>query len=388
MSEFKDMPNDQMEKTMEDYQKQRNQQLSKEAQQKLMNGQKQEAIQNQSMLSQNMQQLHQQMSNMQQQMQQQNQRQVFNEMMKVLNNMLTLSKDQEDLKNKSTSLSANSSQFDENAEKQNNLERDMFKITSQLNELSKKTFAITPEMAKALGDALRHMQQSTNALQNRNSYGSANEQGKAMGSLNEAATLMKSSMESMMNGGGSGGGMMSLMQQLQKLSQQQMSLNNLTQMLNQGTLSMQQQAELQRLAQQQELIRKSLDQLNEEAKQSGETKKLPANLDKVLDEMREVVTDMKTQKVNDELIQKQERILSKLLDAQKSINDRDFEKERESKSGENFAKESPADLDLPAKTKNQLTDELNKAALEGYTKDYESLIRKYYEALQKEKINN
>ena len=289
---------------------------------------------------------------------------------------------------KSTGLTPNSSQFDENAEKQNNLERDMYKITSQLNELSKKTFAITPEMAKALGDALRHMQQSTDALQNRNSFGSANEQGKAMGSLNEAATLMKSSMESMMNGGGSGGGMMSLMQQLQNLSQQQMNLNNLTQMLNQGKLSMQQQAELQRLAQQQELIRKSLDQLNEEAKQAGETKKLPANLDKILDEMQEVVTDMKTQKLNDDLVQKQERILSKLLDAQKSINERDYEKERESTSGKDFASKSPDELNLPAKTKNKITDELNKAVQEGYTKDYENLIRKYYEALQKEKIQN
>ena len=388
MSEFKDMPNDLMEETMEDLQKQQNQELSKDAQQNLMNEQKQQAMQNQSMLSQNMQQLQQQMNNMQQHMQQQNQRQVFNDMMKVLDNLLTLSKDQEDLKNKSTDLSSNSTRFDENAEKQNNLERNMFKITSQLNELSKKTFAITPEMAKALGDAIRHMQQSTNALQNRNSYSSANEQGKAMGSLNEAATLMKSSMESMMNGGGSGGGMMSLMQQLQKLSQQQMNLNNLTQMLNQGSLTIQQQAELQRLAQQQELIRKSLDQLNEEAKKAGETKKLPADLDKILSEMQEVVTDMKTKRVNDDLIQKQERILSKLLDAQKSINERDFEKERESKSGENFAKQSPDELNLPVKTKSQLTDELNRAVREGYTKDYENLIRKYYEALQKDKIDN
>ena len=182
-----------------------------------------------------------------------------------------------------------------------------------------------------------------------------------------------------------------MMQQLQRMSGEQMNLNNLTQMLQkmqQGGLSPQQQIEMQRLAQQQELIRKSLDQLNEEAKQAGETKKLPANLDKILDEMQEVVTDMKTQKLNDDLVQKQERILSKLLDAQKSINERDYEKERESTSGKDFASKSPDELNLPAKTKNKITDELNKAVQEGYTKDYENLIRKYYEALQKEKIQN
>jgi len=388
MNEFKDMPNDKMDEAMKELQKQQNQQISKEAQQQLMKGQQQQAQQNQDQLSKNIQQMQQEMKDLQQQMQQQNQRQVFNDMMKVLDNLITLSKEQEETKNSTKNLTPNSTQFNKNAEKQNNLERQMDKITSQLNELSKKTFAVTPEIAKSLGDAKRSMENSMNGLQNRNSYTASQEQSKAMSSLNETAILMKSAMESMMNGGGGGGGMMSLMQQLQQLSQQQMNLNNLTQMLNQGQLSLQQQAQLQRLAQQQELIRKSLEQLNDEAKQSGETKKMPANLDKVLDEMREVVTDISTQKLNDEIVQKQERILSKLLDAQRSINERDFEKERESKSGNDFARQSPAELNFSRQEQNKIVDELNKAVQEGYTKDYENLIRKYYETLQKEKISN
>jgi len=36
----------------------------------------------------------------------------------------------------------------------------------------------------------------------------------------------------------------------------------------------------------------------------------------------------------------------------------------------------------------KLRDELNKAVREGFTRDYENLIRRYYEALQKEKIVN
>lgn len=140
---------------------------------------------------------------------------------------------------------------------------------------------------------------------------------------------------------------------------------------------------MQRLAQQQEMIRKSLEELNRESKMSGQSKKLPSNMDNVLKDMQEVVSDMKTQKLNDEVIQKQERILSKLLDAQRSINDRDFEKERESNSGKEIAQKSPAELNLQ-KSKNRLKDELMKAVQEGYSKDYESLIRKYYEALQKD----
>jgi hypothetical protein len=203
--------------------------------------------------------------------------------------------------------------------------------------------------------------------------------------------MMKGSMESMMQGG-QGGGMMSLMQQLQQMSGQQMNLNNMTQMLQQmqqGQLSPQQQAQLQRLAQQQDVIRKSLDQLNKEAKQSGESKKIPANLEDIMHQMQEVVTDMNTQKLDDDLIQKQEKILSKLLDAQKSINERDFEKQRESNTGKNIVGKPPAELNLTTEEgKDKLRDELNKAVREGYSKDYEELIRKYYEALQKEKVEN
>ena len=35
-----------------------------------------------------------------------------------------------------------------------------------------------------------------------------------------------------------------------------------------------------------------------------------------------------------------------------------------------------------------ITEELNKALREGYSRDYEELIKKYYEALQKQEIKN
>jgi hypothetical protein len=198
-------------------------------------------------------------------------------------------------------------------------------------------------------------------------------------------------MESMMQGGGQGG-MMSLMQQLQRMSGEQMNLNNLTQMLQrmqQGGLSPQQQLEMQRLVQQQQLIQKSLEQLNQEAKLSGQSKKLPTDLDNILRKMQEVITDMQGEKLDADLIQKQENILSKLLDAQRSINERDYEKERESRSSETVLRESPAELNISnPNALNKIRDELNKAVKEGYLRDYEDLIRKYYETLQKEDIKS
>ena len=392
MSELKDMPQEEMEKLKEEFEKQNNEELSEEASKDLKQNQKQKAQKNQQQLSKNMQQMKSSMQQMQEQMQQENQMQTFTDMMRILDNILSLSKQQEELKNKLQNVDPNSSQFEENLQKQNEIKKNLNKLLEQMSELSQKTFAISPEMGKALGNANQKMNQSMQSMQNRNGSMATLSQGDAMMHLNEAANMMKSSLESMMQGGSGSGGMMSLMQQLQKMSGQQMDLNNMTQMLQQmqqGQLSQEQQGQMQRLAQQQQMIQKSLEELNKEAKQSGESKKIPADLENIVKQMREVVSDMNTEKLSDDLIQKQEKILSKLLDAQKSINERDFEKERKSESGNNVVRNSPAELNLKNQQgKEKLKDELNRAVQEGYNKDYEELIKKYYEALQQERINN
>ncbi|HUX94064.1 MAG TPA: DUF4175 family protein [Ignavibacteriaceae bacterium] len=392
MDELKDMPKDQLAKLKDQFNKQQNLETSQKASQDIKQSSMQQAEQNQSQISENMNQMKQQMQQLQKSMAQQSQMQAFKDMMKITNNLLTLSKDQEQLQKQTENMNPNSSSFDKNAREQKEIQSNLDKVMQQMSSLSQKTFSITPEMGKSLGDAQNEMKQSMQGMQNRNANQSANSQNKAMASLNEAAEMMKNSMESMMKGSGQGGGMMSLMQQLQQMSGQQMSLNNLTQMLQKemsGNLSAQQQAELQKIAQQQEMLRKSLEQLNKEAQKSGETKKIPADLNDIAKKMQEIVKNLNSDNLNEKTVQQQEHILSRLLDAQRSINERDFENKRESIAGKDEARQSPSELNLSnQKDINKIKDELNKAAQEGYKKDYEDLIKKYYEALQKENVKN
>ena len=384
MGDMKDMPKDQLDALKKEFEKQSNEKLSDEAATDIQQMQRSEAMQNQQQLSQNMKSMGKQMKSLQTSMQQMNQMKTFYDMMKILNDLLELSKDQEKLKNDTEQLSPYSNEFSKNAREQSELQSNLSKLLQKMGELSQKTFAITPEMGKALGKAFSDMQQSMNSMQNQQGPAAAQNQRNAMSSLNEAASLMKGGMDQMMNGGGQSGGMMSLMQQLQQLSQQQMNLNQLTQMMNQGQMSQDMMAQMQRLAQQQEMIRKSLDQLNEEAKQAGQSKRLAGNLEKILNDMREVVTNLQSQKMNDDLVKQQEKILSRLLDAQKSMNERDYEKDRKSDTGKNYARSSPSELNLDSEEgKNKLRDELMKSIREGYKKDYEDMIRKYFEALEK-----
>ncbi len=391
MENMSDVPKEELDKLMEEFNNQQNEQLSKQVSQNLKQGQKQNAQKNQKQLSNNMKQMQQMMQQMKDEMMQQNQLQTFADMMRIIDNLLSLSKKQEDLKNQSQKLDPNSSQYQTLAQQQNEIKNNLNKLLEQLAQLSQKTFAVTPEMGKALGLANKNMEQSLSNMQNRNPRNSAMFQQEAMGNMNQAIMMMKSQLESMMQGGSGQGGMMSLLQQLQQLSGQQMTLNNLTQMLQQmqqGNLNQEQLAQLQRLAQEQQLIKKSLEQLNKEAKESGESKKIPANLENIAKQMQEVITDMQTEKLTDDLIQKQEKILSKLLDAQRSINERDFEQERKSESGKNIVRQSPSDLNLMKQKKDSLKEELDKAVREGYSKDYEELIRRYFELIQQESKPN
>jgi predicted metal-dependent hydrolase len=115
---------------------------------------------------------------------------------------------------------------------------------------------------------------------------------------------------------------------------------------------------------------------------------LAENLDQIEKEMKEVVTNFQTQKLNDDLVKKQDKILSKLLDAQKSINERDYEKERKSTSGKDFNLTSPPDIILSTEEgRDKLKDELMKSIREGYKKDYEELIKKYFNSLENENSN-
>ena len=382
MGEFKEMPNQKMEELQKEMEAQKNEEITEQMKEMLQKNNKEEALDKMQQLAQNMEKMKSQMT----QMQQQNQMEVIFEMMKGINNLLSLSKEEESLKNSLEQSSLNSEQLINKIQKQKELSDGLDNTLKNLAELSQKTFAISPEMGKALGNAKKDMNNAMQSMQNGNSSMVMLSQKGAMKYLNEAATMMKGNMEQMMKGGGQGGGMMSLMQQMQQMAKQQMNINKITKQLNNGQLTPQQQAEIQRLSQQQEMVRKSLEQLNKETKERGESKTLASNLEKILEEMKEVILNMNTNKIDDDLVQSQEKILSKLLDAQRSINERDFEKNRESNSGKSFFQNSPEDLNLNLE-RSKITDELMKLINEGYSKDYEELIKKYFDVLEKEKEN-
>ena len=388
MEEFPaEMPLEELEKAMSELERSELAEQMEQIAQQMQQQQMQQATQGQRQATQKLGQFMQQMQQMRQALKENQQRQIVNEMRKALRDLLELSKREERLKGESQGLEQNSQRFREHAQQQMEIMRDLGTVVERLAKLSQKTFAISPEMGKSIGDAMREMHEAMQALDQRNGSRAGEQQGGAMSSLNEAAQLLQGSLNAMMQGGGQGMGMAGFMQRLQQLSGQQQGINQGTQ--NLGGLTPQQAAEMARLAGEQGMVRKSLEQLTKEAAYSGDLSKMLGDLNKIAQEMREVQTDLAQGNVNPETLRKQERILSRLLDSQRSARERDFEKKRRAESGKDVTRQNPGQIDLTTQEgRDRLRQDMLKAIEEGYAKDYELLIRRYFEALEKYEKQN
>lgn len=338
------------------------------------------------------------------------QKKMMEKMGNIRKDLEELSKRQQELKDKTEELSKDQKQeFDKNKKEQGNLQNDLAKTIDDVMNLSKSGMEVKPEMGKELGNAFNKMDKAGQELGKQNKDNATDNQGDAKSSLDKAGQMMGDMMKKAgekgkggMDGKGKGspGRMGELMQQLAQMIQQQQGVNGQMGKMGKGKngkdgegkdgegtengLSEQQKADMQRLQMQQEQLGKSLEQLNEELKKEQERtgEKVLGDLNQVQKEMQEVIKDMQQNNVTDKTIEKQNRILSRMLDAQLSQREKDFEPKRESKPGNNMVRQSPPEIVLSGPNSfNALKEDILKLQKEGYTEDYEILIMKYLEKL-------
>ena len=105
----------------------------------------------------------------------------------------------------------------------------------------------------------------------------------------------------------------------------------------------------------------------------------------VTKEMEEVVEDLKNGQATQKTMEKQQRILTRLLDAQHALKEQDTGRQRQAKAGRNRYRQSPGPLELtPSELKAKLTRDILDLMKEGYSQDYQELIRDYFERLMAE----
>lgn len=392
-----EMPLDQLEKAKQELNPEQTMQQMQQSSSQCKSGNFSKAKKSQQSSSKNLQKFAEEMKKLKQQMEQQSARAAMRQMEKAVSDMLELSEQQEELQQNTQSTDYNSTQIPMLAQTQAEIYTSLANVANSMMQLAEKSFAFTPEMGARMGEAMQKMQSAIGQLAERRPNSASKSQGDAMASMNEAVSRMQNMLSAMQENGGSctnpGGmgqgntGKGSFGQQLQRLAQQQQGINAAMQQLssmNQGKLSMEQQAEMGRIAGDQGKAAKSAQQLAKEQREfSDGEKKALGDLQKIAEEMEEVAKQLESGNVTPELMRRQNRILSRLLDAQRSVHERDYEKKRESKEGKQYRLVSPDEIDLRTQEgRKRAMEDMIRQMQQGYTKDYEILIRKYFEALQ------
>jgi myosin heavy subunit len=171
---------------------------------------------------------------------------------------------------------------------------------------------------------------------------------------------------------------------MEKLSQRQSDLNRRSQSLSrrlseQMRLQAGDRSELERLSQEQQRIR---EQMSEIRRGEEERQELLGRLDHTEREMKEVEELLRDGASDPSLEEKQTRILSRMLDATRSLNRRDFDPERESRPGEDLARGTPSEIPPELlRQSDRLRLDLLKAEADRYPAQYRSFIEAYLKSL-------
>jgi len=272
------------------------------------------------------------------------------------------------------------------ADRLTDLSEGVARVADSLFTLARQTPFITPQLSEALGRAIQNLGESGRQLGQGNRMRGEESGQRGAQALNEAVLELRKAESSMCNSpregnGGKGG---DNAQRLGELGQKQTQLNRETQSVarrlsQQLRLSAGDQQELERLAQEQQRIREQLEQIQRDEERE---QKLLGKLDAVQRDMKEAEETIRRGPTGGDLEQKQQRILSRLLDAQRSLNRRDFDPRRESRPGEDIARRSPAELPREMlRGSDRLRLDLLKAEADRYPAQYRAFIEAYLRSL-------
>jgi hypothetical protein len=250
------------------------------------------------------------------------------------------------------------------------------KISQNLYRVARKTMALSPNIFIRLGLAQKEVETALGTMEEGRSLEASEASARAYRAMNLAAIELLRTSVSQGSSGGSG------REQMQRLLQQQLSLRQeLQRMLERrqsGQWSMEERAGMARLAAEQRKMEEVMKQIAEESRGARDAL---GKLDDLAGSMEEVARDLEEGKLDRELVDRQERILTRMLDSQRSLRERDYKKERSSTvAGDMKAL-------APEKWREEIGDEeiflrmIRRAMQEKGPREYEELIKEYFRAL-------
>ncbi|MGB5107399.1 MAG: DUF4175 family protein [Candidatus Zixiibacteriota bacterium] len=306
-------------------------------------------------------------------------------MKEAANEILYVSDKQEDVIDRAEAEEPTSPQLQQLAAEQQALQRTMESLDAKLKQISMESPFYSQDIGALMDKAREAMNQSTEDLMKRNGSNAMRSQKDAMFSLNQAANQLMQSTQSqqMCNNGRCNNE--NMFQKMNKLSKQQKQLNNNTSsMCDKPGNAKPSQGDLGRLAAEQNAVRKSLGELQ---KEQGNRKEILGRLDELDKEVKKVVEDLEGGNVTESTLERQNKIHSRMLDFQRSLERQDFSEERKAESAKDILRASPEQLKFESIARQSYQDRLQKYMNEGYPPEYEELIKEYFRSVNANQPN-
>jgi hypothetical protein len=268
------------------------------------------------------------------------------------------------------------------AERQTYLEEAARRSADSLFAVSKQTRFVTPQLGRMMGSAIEELARAKKEFAAGNRRGGMERARESRTTLNETVLALMQQNQSMCQNPGSSG-MSPSMSQMQQLGQQQERLNadarSLAQQIRQRLSSAAGQEELSRLAAQQEMIRKGLEEVSGEL---GERSDILGRLDQIAQEMGEIAKRIQREGLPEDVLRRQDKVLTRLLDAQKSVRKQDHSRRRRSETGTDVTRVSPGALppDLLS-GRDRLQSDILRGAADPYPAEYRRLVEQYFRSL-------
>ena len=276
---------------------------------------------------------------------------------------------------------------EQQAGRQTDLSEGVARVADSLGVLSEQTPFLSPKVAEALGRAMQGLSRSGREMSQGNRARGEQENGAARSALAEAVNALRESEASMCNKPGQqpgGQGAPGRSQRMEGLGQRQGQLNQRSREIarrlsEQMRLSAGDAAEMRRLADEQARIRSELEAMQAE---EAQRRQLLGRLDDTKRDMQTIEEQLREGQPGDDLEERQNRILSRMLDAARSINRRDYDPQRESRPGVDPTRPSPAELPPSLLRENdRLRFDLLKADADRYPAQYRAFIESYLQRL-------
>jgi hypothetical protein len=259
-------------------------------------------------------------------------------------------------------------------------------LRDRLQDLSSSSPMEIMRLLNKLDGLIEELDLSVRNLESGRGKAAQHSSRQSLGNMNELIIGLLTQAQKSCSSSGSCA-MPNLSQQLQQMAREQAGLNGLTEALRRQLqeygLSQEQRAQMERLSGEQGQLADGVREVAEMERQLENGERLLGDLEQLAGDMERVVQDLDAGLVNEETLVRQERILSRLLDAHNSARQRDFSTRRQSRTADQLYVERD-DAEGPASTADErIPFRLRYQPVEKAPLEYRELVRQYFRGVER-----